>query len=140
MCAMAVAVHLSFVFKTYEAGREAFQAATVHCIWLDEEPPLSIYSEALIRTMTVDGVVLCTFTPMLGLSEVAMRFLPDGKAPGEGGPHVTFIEWDDVPHLDAKSKQELLNSIPPYQRDARSKGVPQLGSGAIYPISEDDFV
>lgn len=48
------------------------------------------------------------------------------------------IGWDDVPHLDAKAKAELLASFPPYQRDARSKGIPQLGSGAIYPIAESD--
>jgi hypothetical protein len=48
--------------------------------------------------------------------------------------------WDDIPHLDAQTKAELLASIPPHQRDARSKGVPQLGSGAIYPVPESDFV
>ena len=47
--------------------------------------------------------------------------------------------WDDVPHLSEAVKAELWASIPPFQRDARSKGVPQLGSGAIYPISEDDI-
>lgn len=48
--------------------------------------------------------------------------------------------WDDVPHLTALQKSELLASIPPYQRDARSKGIPQLGSGAIYPVSEEDLI
>ncbi len=49
-------------------------------------------------------------------------------------------EWDDVPHLTAEQKQRLWDSIPPYQRDARSKGVPALGSGAIYPVPESDIV
>lgn len=48
--------------------------------------------------------------------------------------------WDDVPHLDDKTKAELYASIPPYQRDARSKGIPQLGSGAIYPVPETEIV
>jgi hypothetical protein len=48
--------------------------------------------------------------------------------------------WDDVPHLSAEAKAELLASIPPYQREARSKGVPQLGSGAIYQVPESDIV
>lgn len=42
--------------------------------------------------------------------------------------------WSDIPHLDAKTKQELLDSTQPYLRDARSKGIPSLGSGAIYPV------
>lgn len=67
--------------KSYDQGRESFQGTEQHLIWLDEEPPLTIYSECLLRTMTTDGVVLCTFTPLLGLSEVVLSFLPGGKLP-----------------------------------------------------------
>ncbi|KQT54642.1 hypothetical protein ASG43_03380 [Aureimonas sp. Leaf454] len=42
--------------------------------------------------------------------------------------------WDDVPHLSEDTKRELLASTPPFLRDARSKGIPSLGAGAIYPI------
>lgn len=48
--------------------------------------------------------------------------------------------WDDCGHLSVAAKETLWLSIPPYQRDARSKGIPQLGSGAIYPVPESDFV
>jgi hypothetical protein len=47
--------------------------------------------------------------------------------------------WDHAPHLSEKTKKELLDSIPPFLRDARSKGTPSLGAGAIYPISEDEI-
>lgn len=47
--------------------------------------------------------------------------------------------WDDAPHLDEKTKQELLDSTPPFLREARSKGIPSLGAGAIYPISESEI-
>lgn len=43
--------------------------------------------------------------------------------------------WDDVPHLDEKTKTELLASYPPHMREARSAGVPSLGAGAIYPVA-----
>jgi phage terminase large subunit-like protein len=132
----------TIAFRTYEAGREAFQAATVHVVWLDEEPGFAIYLEALMRTATTDGIVLATFTPLLGLSETALHFLPDGKPPDPAvtGPFVTFIEWSDIPHLSEQAKAELLASIPPHLRDARTKGIPQMGAGAIYPISEDAFL
>ena len=52
---------------------------------------------------------------------------------------VVMAGWDDVPHLGAAEKKTLYAAIPPYQRDARSKGIPQLGSGAIYPIPESDI-
>lgn len=54
--------------------------------------------------------------------------------------HVVMATWDDVPHLNEAQKADLLASIPPYQRDARSKGIPQLGSGAIYPVGESEFL
>jgi|TARA_B100000949_G_C14289143_1_gene456187 hypothetical protein len=53
---------------------------------------------------------------------------------------VVMADWDDVPHLSGTEKAELFASIPPHQRDARTKGVPQLGSGAIYPVPETDIV
>lgn len=54
--------------------------------------------------------------------------------------YIVMATWDDVPHITDAQKKELWDSIPPYQRDARSKGVPQLGSGAIYPIPESEIV
>ena len=54
--------------------------------------------------------------------------------------HVVMAGWDSVPHLGEQEKKTLYESIPPYQRDARSKGIPQLGSGAIYPVPESEIV
>jgi len=47
--------------------------------------------------------------------------------------------WEDVPHLDEKTKTELYRAMPVHQRQARSKGTPSLGSGAIYPIDPSEF-
>lgn len=51
-----------------------------------------------------------------------------------------FVEWEDVPHLPAELKAAILQSIPAWQRDSRTKGVPQLGSGAIFQVPESDIV
>lgn len=48
--------------------------------------------------------------------------------------------WQDCPHLDPETVADMMAALPPHQRDARSKGVPALGSGAIYPIAESEFV
>lgn len=53
--------------------------------------------------------------------------------------YVVMATWDDAPHLDEETKKELWDSIPPYQRDARAKGIPALGSGAIYPVPESEI-
>lgn len=130
------------LFKSYEQGREAFQGTEQDGILLDEEPPLEIYTECLLRTMTNNGMLLLTFTPLQGMSEVVLTFLPGGKleAQESGSKFVVMATWDDAPHLNQSAKEELWKSIPPFQRDARSKGIPQLGSGAIYPVPETDLL
>lgn len=45
--------------------------------------------------------------------------------------------WNDCPHLSEQQKAELLASIPEYQRDARTAGIPTMGSGAIFPIADE---
>lgn len=62
--------------KSYDQRREAFQGTEQDVIWLDEEPPLDIYTECLMRTMTTGGMVMCTFTPLMGVSEVVKSFMP----------------------------------------------------------------
>lgn len=126
--------------KSYDQRRESFQGTEQDVVWLDEEPPLDIYTECLLRTMTVDGLVMCTFTPLSGLSETVMQFMPGGDRPADSHRYMCTATWDDVPHLTAGQKQQLWDSIPPYQRDARAKGIPQLGAGAIYPVPESEIV
>jgi len=130
-------------FKSYDQRREAFQGTEQDIIWLDEEPSLDIYTECLMRTMTNDGMVMLTFTPLLGMSEVVLQFLPGGKLDASAetpSRYIVMATWDDAPHLTEAAKKELWAKIPPFQRDARSKGIPQLGAGAIYPVPESDLV
>src|SRR5262249_5133977 len=89
-----------------------------------------------------NGMVMLTFTPLLGMSQVVLLFLPSGQLGGEIAPSrfVVMATWDDAPHLDEAAKKELWASIPPFQRDARSKGIPQLGAGSICQGPESDLV
>jgi phage terminase large subunit-like protein len=52
------------VFKSYDAGVDAFAAQKVDFIHRDEEADTAIYVESLMRTMTNHGVVYITATPM----------------------------------------------------------------------------
>lgn len=67
--------------KSYDQGRKAFQGTGRHVIWFDEEPPADVYGEALIRTATLDGLTMLTFTPLSGLSEVVLSFMPADQRP-----------------------------------------------------------
>jgi len=139
---------ISFLaFKSYEQGRQKFQAAQLDFIHLDEEPSLGIYTEALMRTMSTDaqnqGALILTMTPLLGVTELVHRFT-DGKdadtVDSESGKFYTMARWDDNPHLLEKEKQTMLESLPEHERDARERGIPSMGSGMVYPVSEQGIV
>jgi hypothetical protein len=50
-----------------------------------------------------------------------------------------MCDWTEVPHLDEKATAQLLKNIQPYQKAARSRGIPSLGAGAVWPIGESDI-
>ena len=111
-------------------------------IVFDEEPPLSVYLEALTRTMATGsfpgGMMLLVFTPLNGWSEVVESFLNPVEC-AAANRYCVQAGWDHVPHLTPTEKESMLAAYPPYQRDPRSKGIPQLGSGAIYPVAESEI-
>lgn len=126
--------------KSYAEGREKWQAKPGISILLDEEPPLDVYVEALMRTIAGEGRVILTFTPLKGVSDTVMNFVGDDILHPTGevttGKFLIRASWDDAPHLSEEAKAALIDSIPPFQRDARTKGIPTLGAGAIYPVPE----
>lgn len=66
--------------KSYDQRRIAFQGTKKHGIWDDEEPPLDVYSEQMLRITDTSGggepgMMLGTFTPLMGMTDVVMRFL-----------------------------------------------------------------
>lgn len=135
-------------FKSYEQGRTSFQGTKKQVIWLDEEPQdAGIYTECLTRLMDKynPGIIYCTFTPLFGLSDVVLSFIPDGSFPRNGidpnnnNKFVINVDWSEVPHLDEKQKEQILKSYSSHEREARSKGIPSLGSGAIYPYLLDNI-
>lgn len=66
--------------KSYQQGRGSFEGTEQDIIWCDEEPDgadgMGIYNECQIRTMTTDGMLMLTFTPLEGITQVVLQFLP----------------------------------------------------------------
>lgn len=124
----------TLTFKSYDQGREKFQGTSRHFIHLDEEPDWEIYEECLLRLAGegIQGHLLLTMTPLKGITPLVEEFMDNA---GENRAYVQ-ASWDDVTHLSEADKKALLDGIPDYQREAREKGIPAVGSGKIYPIPE----
>ena len=125
-------------FKSYTQGQHVLMGSSQDYIWIDEEPTdTAIYPQCLTRTATGNdgkgGFLVGTLTPENGMTELVSQFM-DHPADGQFLQNVT---WDDAPHLNEATKKQLLEAIPEYQRDMRSKGIPVLGEGMIFPIAEE---
>ena len=101
-------------------------------IHLDEEPPLDIYEECVVRTMTTQGHVLLTMTPLLGMTDLCARF-----EQAQTGRSIVRAGWADAPHLSADDQSRMQQSLRPHEVAARRDGVPRLGHGLVYPIDEE---
>lgn len=66
--------------KSYQQGRRSFQGTEQDVIWTDEEPPMDVYGEMLMRLMTTKGLAMLTFTPLEGWTDVVESFYPDKRA------------------------------------------------------------
>lgn len=127
-------------FRSFVQGRAIFQGIELDGFWPDEECPQDVYEEGLIRLMTRMGLSTLTFTPLSGLTELVDQLISTPEDNEAANRHITTCGWDDVPHLTEQMKREMMARLPPHQRDARTRGIPKLGAGAIYPVDDDDVV
>ena len=151
-------------FKNYEQPLSAFYGTALDWVWLDEECPIEHYNECLIRTMTTNGLVYNTFTPLKGLTPMVVRYsekadylagaekLIGVQAPtdedGEDArladikSHKAIIQagWDDAPWLSEESKLKMEADTEPHLRAARRSGKPSMGSGNVYPVSIESIL
>jgi phage terminase large subunit-like protein len=119
-------------FKSYEKGRTKLQGETLDFAALDEEPPLGIYMEVLTRTNATGGIVWITFTPLLGMTEVVLLFLKN-PTPERVDINMTIEEAE---HYTPEERAKIIESYPAHEREARTKGIPILGSGRVFPVVE----
>lgn len=116
-------------------GREAMQGDHKHVIWIDEECDWDVFVENKLRTAgtgdKASGIIIVTFTPLKGWTDLVTWILRETDK--SMVKHIT-IGWDDVPHLTAEEKAGLIAGLLPHEIEARSKGIPTMASGLIYPI------
>jgi len=52
---------------------------------------------------------------------------------------VTRMTIDDAEHYTPEQRAAIVASYPEHEREARAKGIPQLGSGRVFPVSESSI-
>lgn len=126
----------TLLFKAYEQGRGKWQANTVHYVWFDEEPPEDVYFEGITRTNATGGLIAVTFTPLKGMSSVVARYILEHSEDRT----VITMTIDDADHYTPEERRKIIASYPAHEREARTRGIPSLGSGRIFPVLEENIV
>jgi phage terminase large subunit-like protein len=125
-------------FWSYSQGQHAIMGDVVDWVHIDEEPvDPAIRPQVLTRTINGDkgagGRVVYTFTPENGRTELVVQFM-DSPSKDQ---FFMMKGWADAPHFTKEKAERMLAQFPVHQREMRSKGVPMLGHGRIYDLSED---
>lgn len=129
-------------FRSYTQGQHVLMGTAKDYIWIDEEPEdPEIMPQCTIRLTTGNkgkgGYMAMTMTPENGETELISSYT---KEDVEDAKFLLNVTWDDAPHLDEQAKKDILAGIPKWQHDMRSKGMPLMGEGMVYPIGEDEIV
>lgn len=114
-----------------------FAGSVVDLIHVDEQPPDDIVGQLVVRTMNgrrgKGGLLNYSMTPEMGMTGLVQRFMENrGAHQALIGP----IAWRDCKHLTPELQEQILASIPPFEREMRSEGKPYFGTGLVFPIDE----
>ena len=125
-------------FWSYSQGQHAIMGDVVDWVHIDEEPKdQTIRPQVLTRTINGDkgkgGRIIYTFTPENGRTDLVLQFMEEPSK----DQFFMMKGWVDAPHVTPEKQERLLAQYPKHQRDMRSKGIPMLGHGRIYELSED---
>jgi len=128
-------------FRAYEQGAAKHMGIRIDLGWADEEPEQEIWSQYLRATISTNGLLILTFTPEEGITTVVNGFMNDLKV----GQAIVNATWNDAPHLTnpdgtlTERAIQKMNSFPAHEREMRTKGVPFMGSGLIFPFTEEQL-
>lgn len=126
-------------FMAYEQGKDPFMGIRFDFGWLDEEPPLEIWTQFIRGTISRkqgEFKLSLTFTPEDGVTEVVDGFMNNLKS----GQALVTATWDDAPHMTKARQEEILSQLPPHERQMRSMGIPTMGSGLIFPVPDETLM
>ncbi len=142
----------------YDMPKETWMGHKADINWLDEEPPEQIMSQAIRSIVDTGGIILMTFTPENGTTGVVKLIDTPGNAWS-----MHKAGWKDVAgtdfyldmgkysvqfnvqhtlggalgHLTQEKITEAMKAMMPHEIKMRSEGEPVLGSGLVFPYSEE---
>ena len=123
-------------FRAYEQGAKKHMGLRIHFGWMDEEPPADIWAQYLRGTFSTQGRLIITMTPEEGVTDVVHQFMTDLQI----GQALIQATWDDAPHMTEEVREAKLAQVPKHEREMRSRGIPKMGTGLVFPVPDEDIM
>ncbi|ELI5583694.1 terminase large subunit [Escherichia coli] len=119
---------------------KSLEGRKVCFVWIDEEGDYSdeIYGQCIARTANgigigENGLIMITATPIHGTTPLTQQFIENKT----GKLFMQNVQWTDCPMFSPEQVKEMIDALPPWEREMRSKGIPFVGAGAVFEVSDD---
>lgn len=124
-------------FYSSKQDEKVFMGQAIIFAWIDEqsEKEDELVAQATTRVQTTGGQVVITATPEVGITDLYKRCSEDVT----GKIYFQNATIYDAPHFTPEMIDDFIATTPYHQRDMRTKGIPILGVGAIYPFRTADI-
>lgn len=123
----------SFIeFMSYDQELEKFAGTSRDFVSYDEEPPMTVWQECLLRLMDTDGSWWISMTPVEGVTwvyrEIYKRY-KDGKRPNT---LIVEVNSRENPHLNKRAMDKIMDNLTEEERKIREGGEFEINSHLIY--------
>lgn len=123
------------IFKTYEAGVDSFESASLDIALCDEEPPEEIYDALQVRLLDRkkmgNGFFMCAMTPTNGMTWTYERIVEGQYDSTDEMLVVLMSTYENKTHLGEKEIQELEKKMGENQAKARIYGMHTAREGFV---------
>lgn len=107
-------------FKSYEQSNDKWMGAEKRLIWFDEEPPHSIWTEAVVRHGAgVPLNIIFTLTPINGMTWLYDEIWQQAEAKGI---KILTPSWEDNFHLSKDQISTMTSMLTPEELEVRKFG------------------
>ena len=129
-------------FLTYDQDKVKHAGTSRHHIWFDEEPPIDIFDENMLRLVDVGGEWCLTMTPLIDMSWTYERLYRAGIT--GANPNIAVFHFDTLlnPYVDKDILDSLLEGMDEEEKNARKHGTYYNLTGGIFTgkLAKDNFI
>lgn len=119
-------------FMSYEQLKDKFAGTSRHFVHFDEEPPLDIFNECMMRLVDTDGDWWITMTPLIEMSWTKDQLYDPFQAGDRQDLQILEVNTEENPHINIEAMDRLSLGLKDSEKQARRSGAYISHTGRVY--------